>query len=111
MFTICEGSCAPHRRFTACRILPDAESARTASARVGADMGCGQDGNGRRSGALFGARPGELDRRLGCGRRHPQHRLPRAALYALQSGQAASVLAPVAAPGNGTSGLPGRSLL
>jgi len=52
----------------------------------------------RRSGALFGARAGALDRRLGCGRRHPQHRLPRAVLYALLSCRAASVLAPVAAP-------------
>ena len=65
----------------------------------GAVRRCPSASGRRRSGALFGARSGVLDRRLECGRRHPQHRLPRAVLYALQSGQAASVLAPVAAPG------------
>jgi hypothetical protein len=38
-------------------------------------------------------------RSIGCGRRRPQHRLQSAVLYTLQSGQAASALAPVAAPG------------
>ena len=59
---------------------------------------CGHDGDERRSGASFGVRAGALDRRLGCGRRHPQHRLPSAVPSALQSAQAAAVLAPVAAP-------------
>jgi hypothetical protein len=40
-----------------------------------------------RSGALFGARSGVLDRRFGWGRRHPQHRLPRAVLYVFWSGR------------------------
>jgi len=66
-------------------------------------MRCPSAAGHRRSGAMFGARAGALDRGLGCGRRHPQHRLPRAFLYALQSGQAASVLAPVAAPGTSES--------
>jgi hypothetical protein len=57
---------------------------------------CGQDGGGRRSGALFGARAGALDRRLGRDRRHPQHRLPSAVLYVFRSGTPASVLVPVA---------------
>ncbi len=60
----------------------------------------------RPSGALFGARAGGLDRRLGFGRRHPQHRLPSAVLYALQSEQAASVLAPGTAPGTKSRGYP-----
>ena len=58
----------------------------------------GSGGGARRSGALFGARAGAFDRRLERGRRHPQHRLPRAVLYALQSGRAASGLAIVVAP-------------
>ena len=41
----------------------------------------------RRSGALFGARACALDRRLGCGRRHPQHRLPSAVQPALRPGR------------------------
>ena len=53
----------------------------------------------RRSGASFCSRSETRDRRLRCVRRHPQYRLPRAVLYALQSGHAASVLASVAAPG------------
>src|SRR5664280_158701 len=65
-------------------------------------MGC----NGRRSVAVFGVRTGVLDRRLACGRRHLQHRLPKVVLRALQSGQAAYVLAPVAAHGTTPRGRP-----
>jgi hypothetical protein len=70
----------------------------------GAVLRCGHDGDGRRSGALLGARAGVVDRRLGCGRRHGQLWLPSAVLFALRPGQAASVLAPVAAPGTALSG-------
>ena len=59
---------------------------------------CGRDGEDGRSGALFGARAGALDCRLGCARRHPRHRLPREVLYVVLSGFATSVRAPVAAP-------------
>ena len=45
----------------------------------------GQGGDGRRSGALFGARSGVLDRRFEDGRRRPPLRLPNADLCALQS--------------------------
>ena len=58
-----------------------------------------QDGAGRRSGTLFGARVGALDRRLGCGRRCRQHRLPNAVPCTAQPRQATSLLAPVTAPG------------
>ena len=47
---------------------------------------------------------GVVDRRLACGRRHPQHRLPSAVLCTLQSGQVASVLAPAAAHGTTHAG-------
>ena len=84
-------------------MLPDAESARRTrtltSARVRAVLRCRHECDGRSSVASFGARAGPLDRRLGRGRRHLQHRLPSAILYALQSGQAAPVLALIAAPG------------
>src|SRR5664280_379731 len=46
-----------------------------------ADLRCSQDGDGRRSGALFGARADVVDRRLGCGRRHGQLWLPSAVLF------------------------------
>jgi hypothetical protein len=64
----------------------------------GAVRRCPSASGRRRSGALFGARAGALDRRLGCGRRHPQHRLPSAVLSTLRSAQAAAVLAHVPAP-------------
>jgi hypothetical protein len=51
-------------------LLADRERSRRA------DLRCGQDGDGRRSGALFGARAGAV---------------PSAVLYAVQSGQAASM--------------------
>src|SRR5664280_506870 len=63
-----------------------------------ADLRCSQDGDGRRSGALFGAQAGVVDRRLGCGRRHGQLWLPSAVLFALRPGQAASVLVPAPGP-------------
>jgi hypothetical protein len=88
----------PQRRFAACRVLPDAEGACGSRAHPTC-LRCGRDVDGRRSGASFCSRSETRDRRLRCVRRHPQHRLPRAVLYALQSAQAASVLAPVAAPG------------
>src|ERR1019366_10304089 len=88
----------PPRPFAACRTPLNEEPAYGPRALPACRYGLRQDGDGRRSGALFGARAGALDRRLGFGWRHPQHRLPKAVLYALQSGQAASVLAPVAAP-------------
>ena len=57
----------------------------TASARVGAVLRYGQDGDVRRSGALFGAPARVLDRWHGCGRRQPQHWLTIAILWVFQS--------------------------
>ena len=54
-----------------------------------ADLRCGRHCDGRRIRTLFGARAGAV---------------PSAGLFAVQSGQTASVLAPVAAPGTSTFG-------
>jgi hypothetical protein len=65
----------------------------------GADIRWPVAGDGRRSFASFGARVGAVrgSHSTGC----------RERFYALQSGQATSVLAPVAAPGTAQWGLHG----
>ena len=59
----------------------------------GAVLRCWLDGDGRRSGALFGARSGVLDRQFEDGRRRPPLRLPNADLCPLGPGLAVSVVA------------------
>jgi hypothetical protein len=83
---------------TFCSLLPSSPSGPRFEHTRRAVLRSGHHGDGRRSGTLFGARASAFDRRLGCGRRHLGHRQPSAVLHPLQSGQAASVLAPVAAP-------------
>ena len=89
----------PGRRFVACSMAPNAELLHSASTPDVPICAAVQDGAGRRSGALFGARVGALDRRLGCGRRCPQHMRPNAVPCTAQPRQATSLLAPVTAPG------------
>src|SRR5664280_1051662 len=86
---------------------------RTPSARVGAVLRSGQGGDGRRSGASFGARAGAVGatHSTGCrrpsrrGRRHPQHWLPSAVRMPFGRGTRPPVLAPVAAPGTALRGV------
>jgi hypothetical protein len=98
---------APVRQFASSRrgasrptpsLLADRERSR------GAVLYWPRAGDGCRSGALFGARVGALDRRLGCSRRCRQHRLTNAVPCTAQPRQATSLRAPVTAPGTARVG-------
>jgi hypothetical protein len=62
---------ATYRRFVACCVLPEAEGACRLRA-LPRCLRCGHDGDGRCSGALFGARAGVVGHPTGWGRRNTE---------------------------------------
>src|SRR5664280_2318420 len=77
--------CSPHR------LTPSLHATREHTRR--AVLRCCLDSDGRRSGALFGAQSGVLNRRVEEGRRHTPLRLPNEDLCPLWPGLAVSVVA------------------